>query len=789
VSIDVAEQRGNPKARKWWRFVLVLLLSPLGLYAALPLLAARPAVHRWIAARLRSATGWDVPLATLRVGYDLSATLQPLSVSVPGQPPFLTAARASLSLRLSALRRGGALQIRIEAPHLETSRLPVAAENKDAELVPSVGSRFAAGLHGAHIEVVDGFVHFATGTRSAAIGPLTLVADSDIAAEGLHLLGKSSLGPDGGMLEWSAVIGASIAASHASLSAEVPVVGDLLRLWLDVEAPPPLREMAASLRLDLRGTSAGRIALTLDSSLRVPGSDVPLPVSGSGEIDPAESSIVARLTGSALKLQSADFRRAASGLQLTVQLAARRQRVGSAPIDFDLSLPAGEILWDRVYVDLREHPLGLKGRLESGETKLRLTRAALSVHGIGTARGDGSYDFAKRQARWRAAVDIPGLGALYAIAVRDPFKEDYPLLTRVEVDGHASAVIEQILGPQGERHVTGVVDLAGVGMNASAPLLRLRGLDLHLPLDLDEGLAGEGRPQAGRVHVTSLGVGNVEIENVEIPLTIETNQIAIAEPVRIALFGGSLDITRLAATALMSAAPHASVGLALWGLDLDPLARAAGLPPLTGSVTGEIPRLTLGEGRIQSAGEIRIHVFDGEARLRDLRADELLSPVPALRFDFDFQDISLAQLTKTFEIGGISGIVAGSVHDLVIVNGQPVRFDAHLETVARSGVPQRISVTAIRQISILGGSGGDPLSQGLLGFFQEYRYAKMGVRCSLENDRFLLRGVEEIDGADYLVVGTTLPPRVNVISHNRVIAFSELLRRLSRVAAVDGQDR
>ena len=56
--------------------------------------------------------------------------------------------------------------------------------------------------------------------------------------------------------------------------------------------------------------------------------------------------------------------------------------------------------------------------------------------------------------------------------------------------------------------------------------------------------------------------------------------------------------------------------------------------------------------------------------------------------------------------------------------------------------------------------------------------------ASLENDRFVLRGVEENDGAEYLVVGTTLPPRVNVISHTRVISFSELVRRLSRVLAL-----
>jgi hypothetical protein len=81
----------------------------------------------------------------------------------------------------------------------------------------------------------------------------------------------------------------------------------------------------------------------------------------------------------------------------------------------------------------------------------------------------------------------------------------------------------------------------------------------------------------------------------------------------------------------------------------------------------------------------------------------------------------------------------------------------------------------------------DPLSRGLLSFFDEYRYAKMGFRCCLENDRFILR-VEESEGKQYLVVGSTLPPSVNVISHTDVISFSEMVRRLDRVRAVGGDD-
>ena len=34
---------------------------------------------------------------------------------------------------------------------------------------------------------------------------------------------------------------------------------------------------------------------------------------------------------------------------------------------------------------------------------------------------------------------------------------------------------------------------------------------------------------------------------------------------------------------------------------------------------------------------------------------------------------------------------------------------------------------------------------------------------------------------EYLVVGSFLPPTVNIVSHTQTIAFSELVRRLERI--------
>ena len=79
------------------------------------------------------------------------------------------------------------------------------------------------------------------------------------------------------------------------------------------------------------------------------------------------------------------------------------------------------------------------------------------------------------------------------------------------------------------------------------------------------------------------------------------------------------------------------------------------------------------------------------------------------------------------------------------------------------------------------GQDAGTLYGGLATFFDSFRYSKLGFKADLKNDRLLLRGIETDGDKELLVVGSFLPPTVNVISHTREIGFSELLRRLERI--------
>jgi hypothetical protein len=164
--------------------------------------------------------------------------------------------------------------------------------------------------------------------------------------------------------------------------------------------------------------------------------------------------------------------------------------------------------------------------------------------------------------------------------------------------------------------------------------------------------------------------------------------------------------------------------------------------------------------------------------------------VPSIKLDARFQDIQLEQASETFAFGQISGVLAGTVNDLVVTAGQPSGFIADIHSVEESGVSQRISVESLNKITVLSsGQDAGALYGGIAGFFDSFRYSKLGFKATLKNDKLTLRGVQSRDGQEYLVVGSFIPPTVNVISHTQEIAFLELLRRLERIQKSDAPQK
>ena len=237
---------------------------------------------------------------------------------------------------------------------------------------------------------------------------------------------------------------------------------------------------------------------------------------------------------------------------------------------------------------------------------------------------------------------------------------------------------------------------------------------------------------------------------------------------------------------ILSSERELLITLVLDGIDLANVSASLGLPPFGGSLSGTIPMARFSGGSLTTEGEIIMRLFDGEMVLSRIAVENVLSPIASIGLSVELSDIDLGRMTDAFEFGRITGVLQGYVRGLVITGGQPESFEARIETAPRRGVGQRISVKALKKISIFGSDAtGSILSSGIYRFFKEYRYSKMGFKGVLKDDNFILTGIETVGNKGYLIKGTFLPPRVDVVSYSQNISFKELVRRIQRVQSVE----
>jgi hypothetical protein len=262
--------------------------------------------------------------------------------------------------------------------------------------------------------------------------------------------------------------------------------------------------------------------------------------------------------------------------------------------------------------------------------------------------------------------------------------------------------------------------------------------------------------------------------------------LQFTQPIRVSIYSGTIEINNLVWTDLIKDTQALSFSLAVKNIELSKLTEALGWYPFSGSLTGTIPRAELVNHSLRSQGRIQADVFGGRVQITKMEIENPFSSLPSIRLDASFQEIQLEQVSETFEFGRISGILEGVVSDLLIAAGQPSEFQADIYTVERSGTSQWINVEALNKLTILSsGDGGSNVYGGLIGFFDNFRYSKMGFKATLRNDKLTLRGIESKDGNEFLVVGSFLPPTVNVISHTPEIGFSDLMKRLEQIRKSD----
>src|SRR5688572_2941720 len=452
-----------------------------------------------------------------------------------------------------------------------------------------------------------------------------------------------------------------------------------------------------------------------------------------------------------------------------------------------LSLQRGEMLWGKFFADLggQRPVLEFDGDYSRDEDSVRLRQSRLTLASTGGIEVSGTINQLARapSVEIQAHSDNLSAGGFFTFFVQENFKRQYPILDKLSIGGQIAFQLHA--RGNWDRLITeGRMTLQGGELRRGPNEWEIGPLALSLPFQVSypEKSNSVNRTPPGILSIRGGRFGSRSFEPITSAISLSNNTLIFHQPVRLVIFGGSVEITNLAWPDVVNDPKAMSFALDLRLLQLEELTDALGWPRFSGTLSGAIPQIRSTGDTLRSEGQVHADLFGGQLQIAQMEIENLFSTVPSLKLAARFQNIRLEQVSDTFAFGKISGILEGAVNDLVITEGQPARFQAQVETVDRPESSQWISVEALNKITILSsGQDSNVLYGGLAGLFDNFRYSKMGFRASLRNDRLTLRGVESRDGKEFLVVGTLLPPTVNIISHTQEIGFSELLRRLERI--------
>jgi hypothetical protein len=225
--------------------------------------------------------------------------------------------------------------------------------------------------------------------------------------------------------------------------------------------------------------------------------------------------------------------------------------------------------------------------------------------------------------------------------------------------------------------------------------------------------------------------------------------------------------------------------LALEGIDFGLVSKALGLPAFQGTLSGNIPSAHYAGERLDFDGGLAMQLFDGDVRFSALSMERPFGVAPSLSADIDFTGLDLLRLTEVLDFGSITGRLDGYIHDLRLVDWTPVAFDAEMHSVRRPGVKQRISQRAVQNIGSVGDASFVGSLQGrLIGLFDDFGYARLGISCRLANEVCDMGGLHSSGNSFTIVEGAGLP-RLDVVGFNRSVDWPTLVERLQAVGKGD----
>ena len=483
---------------------------------------------------------------------------------------------------------------------------------------------------------------------------------------------------------------------------------------------------------------------------------------------------LARLDLDGLGLDTPDGSLAAAGVSGRIDID-QIGTGGGSQVRVGGRLTAGEFLWGTVYVGLGAEPvegsLDLVGEADGGWTIAEFKwsdGATLSAQGSGRIEADGGLT------ALRVHAESATLAALAERYLSGPL--GLAGLAGMRLSGRIAASVE--LARDGPVAIT--VAPEQVVLVDAGGRFRFAGLDGVLrwtaadqPVESD--LAWSGAAMHG------IGIGPVRLA-----WRSHAGALDLRQPATLELLSGRLELERLHVEPPMTGrSAVAELALTVVDVDLAALSQALGWPSFSGTLSGRLPMARYARQRLDFDGGLSMRVFDGNVAIRALSMERVFGVAPSLAAEVEFTGLDLQPLTAAFGFGEITGRLDGHLHRLRLLDWQPVAFDAALLSAPVQRGPKRISQRAVQDISRIGGSG---LIAGLQGqalkMFSTFGYARLGLRCRLDNNVCSMDGVGSAGDGYTIVEGAGLP-RINVVGFQRRVDWPVLVGRLK--AATEGQ--
>ncbi len=265
---------------------------------------------------------------------------------------------------------------------------------------------------------------------------------------------------------------------------------------------------------------------------------------------------------------------------------------------------------------------------------------------------------------------------------------------------------------------------------------------------------------------------------------------ALTKPIRIPVFDGGLNITLLSISDIGLDSMQGSFEGDIQPIGMPQISKAFGWPELAGTLGGRIPRVEYRDKLVTFSGDVVARVFAGRIVGSNMKLQDPLGPWPRFFADIKLENLDLAMVTDTFSIGSITGHLEGQIRDMELFNWSPVKFDAALGTPRGDKGPHRISAKAVGTLSDIGNSGGGgfaKLQSGLLQFFDEYDYDRIGIRCQLANETCNMSGIERTGIGYYILQGKGLP-HIDIVGNAGRVNWPALVGQISDAMKDSGKN-